>query len=187
MIDNTIITLAISEMQTGFNQNPDYFSPTRDVFSARMQSYIAETKQYMQAAVIGEIGNNTFDHNFTYFPGFPAGAYCNTCFQEHYAVIADFGQGIRQSLSKVMPDLSSDKDALEAAFTKRISARSPEMRGNGLKFVSDAVQHNAWHLFFQSGQGTCAIDKNGIIFSCSDVMIQGCLAILHFGGSNDGR
>lgn len=39
------------------------FSKTRDVFQARLDTYISRTNKYLESAVIGEIGNNTYDHN----------------------------------------------------------------------------------------------------------------------------
>ena len=39
------------------------FSKTRDVFQARLYIYISRTNKYLESAVIGEIGNNTYDHN----------------------------------------------------------------------------------------------------------------------------
>ena len=73
MITETIVTTAITESIKGFNGADEYFSKTRDVFTARLQSYIMETKKYLEAAVIGEIGNNTFDHNFIFEKNFPWG------------------------------------------------------------------------------------------------------------------
>ena len=65
---------------------------------------------------------------------------------------------------------------------KRISERSPEQRGNGLKFVSDTIQQNGWHLYFQSGSGSCSIDKSGITFLEKATSVVGCLAIIDFSG-----
>ena len=77
---------------------------------------------------------------------------------------------------------TTDMEAVEIAFTKRISGRSPEQRGNGLKFVSEAIRQNDWHLYFQSGLGSCSIDRNGITFLEKTSPVTGCLAILDFGG-----
>ena len=182
MIQSDIIKAVINEKQERFQNAPEYFSPTRDIFTARMQSFILEGKKYLEAAVIGEIGNNTFDHNFTFDANAPRGVYCNFSYRDKYIVIADYGKGITNSLLPVLPEIRSDIEAVETAFTKRISGRSPEQRGNGLKFVSESVRQNNWHLFFQSGSGTCAIDKNGLSFSESAVYAGGCLAVICFNG-----
>jgi hypothetical protein len=182
MINDDIIKAVISEMKIGFKSDINYFSMTRDVFTARLQSYIIETEKYLEAAVIGEIGNNTFDHNFIFGNNSPRGVFCNVSFFQKYTVLADFGRGVKQSLSIVQPSINSDKEAVEIAFTKRISGRSPEQRGNGLKFVSETVQQNNWHLYFQSGFGCCAIDCNEKIFFDNPISLSGCLAIIDFSG-----
>ena len=182
MIDNTIVETVISDMGNCFKGNEEYFSKTRDVFTARLQSYILETEKYLEAAVIGEIGNNTFDHNFGFFSSYPTGAYCNLKYQQKYTILADYGKGIKQSLLTVMPSIESDREAIEIAFIKRVSGRSPEQRGNGLKFVSETIQQNNWHLYFQSGLGSCSIDKNSIQFTEHAKSIHGCLAIISFSG-----
>jgi len=81
MIRETIIDSVISEMIHGFAGSDEYFSKTRDVFAARMQSYILETERHLEAAIIGEIGNNTFDHNFVFKKDFPVGVYCNLSYK----------------------------------------------------------------------------------------------------------
>jgi len=183
MISEAIIDSAISEMAGGFNENSEYFSKTRDIFTARLQSYIIETKKYLEAAIIGEIGNNTFDHNFIFEKDFPGGVYCNLSYKQEYVVLADFGMGVRRSLLSVLPEIASDLEAVEIAFTKRISGRSPEQRGNGLKFVSETIQQNNWHLYFLSGDGSCLIDKQQVKFIEKTPSITGCLAILSFTGA----
>ena len=94
--------------------------------------------------------------------------------------MADYGKGVRQSLLFVLPSIASDVEAVEIAFTKRISGRSPEQRGNGLKFVSEAIRENNWHLYFQSGFGSCSIDESGIQFFEKTFPVIGCLAIIDF-------
>ena len=171
-------------MLNSFKGNDECFSKTRDVFTARMQSYVLETQKYLEAAIIGEIGNNTFDHNFIFENDYPRGVYCDLSYMQKYTVLADYGKGVKQSLLPVLPSISSDLEAVETAFTKRISGRSPEQRGNGLKFVSEAIQQNNWHLYFQSGSGSCLIDGNGMRFFEKPISLTGCLAVLDFSGGN---
>jgi len=184
MINEKIIETVTTEKINGFKESSEYFSGTRDVFTARIQSYVLETKKYLEAAIIGEIGNNTFDHNFIFENGFPIGVYCNLSYLQKYIILADYGRGVKQSLLSVLPSLNSDLEAVEAAFTKRISGRSPEQRGNGLKFVAETIQQNNWHLYFQSGSGCCSIDGDGIKFSDRLPSLTGCLAILNLRGEN---
>jgi hypothetical protein len=182
MIDKDIMENVIKHRGNGFEKDKDHFSITRDVFTARLESFIAGTKKYLEAAIIGEIGNNTFDHNFIYRNMKQKGVYCNFCFYEKYIILSDYGRGIKKSLSQVLPNIQTDFEAIEIAFTKNISGRSPEQRGNGLKFVSKTIQENNWNLFFQSGKGNCFIDRNGIKYTESNILISGCLAIINFDG-----
>jgi len=49
-----------------------------------------------------------------------------------------------------MSYLVFDMEAVETAFTKRISGRLSEQRGNGLKFVRNVIETRGWSLeFFQ--------------------------------------
>jgi hypothetical protein len=184
MIDENIIKDAIEAMGNGFEKEKDYFSITRDVFTARLESFIIDTNKYLEAAIIGEIGNNTFDHNFIFGNICQKGVYCNYNFQERYVVLADYGRGLKESLAQVVVNIQNDLEALEIAFTKKISGRSPEQRGNGLKFVSETIQNNNWELYFQSGKGSCFINKGGIKYSKSDTVVSGCLAVINFHGGN---
>ncbi|MFP3040923.1 hypothetical protein LQZ19_03770 [Treponema primitia] len=182
MIEHEITEAVVSEMKNCFGKNDEHFSKTRDIFTARIQSYTLETGKYLEAAVIGEIGNNTFDHNFIFENNFPRGVYCNLFYRQDYIVLADYGKGVKQSLLPVLPSIKSDVEAVEIAFTKRVSGRSPENRGNGLKFVSESIQQNNWHLYFQSGSGCCSIDSAGLNVYENDISLLGCLAIIRFGG-----
>jgi hypothetical protein len=184
MIDENIIKDAIEAMGNGFEKEKDQFSATRDVFTARLESFIVDTNKYLEAAIIGEIGNNTFDHNFIFENIYQKGVYCNYNFRERYVVLADYGRGIKESLAQVVVNIRNDLEALEIAFTKRISGRSPEQRGNGLKFVLETIQNNNWDLYFQSGIGCCFINKNGIKYSKSNTVVSGCLAVINFHGGN---
>jgi hypothetical protein len=180
MIDKDIIENIIKLRENGFEKDKDHFSITRDIFTARLESFITGTGKYLEAAVIGEIGNNTFDHNFIFENMNQKGVYFN--FYTEHVILSDYGRGIKESLSQVIPNIQTDFEALEIAFTKNISGRSPEQRGNGLKFVSKTIQENNWNLFFQSGNGNCFINKDGIKYTQSNILISGCLAIINFNG-----
>ncbi len=117
---------------------------SRDQLSARLPR-IATLLQHPDAALItallGEIGNNCFDHNLGQWRG-TAGCWFAYHFSapHFWAILADQGQGIRNSLQHVLPkNIQSDQVALEFAFDKRVSGRSPEQRGNGLKFVRQII------------------------------------------------
>jgi hypothetical protein len=44
MITESIVEAVVAESIKGFNKADEYFSKTRDVFTARLQSYIIEKK-----------------------------------------------------------------------------------------------------------------------------------------------
>ncbi|OGJ52841.1 hypothetical protein A2483_05010 [Candidatus Peregrinibacteria bacterium RIFOXYC2_FULL_33_13] len=80
-----------------------------------------------------------------------------------------------------MPELKNDQEALQIAFTRYISARAPEDRGNGLKFVKDIILSNPIKLLFYSGQILLEIDKNsGLKFKKNKIKFPGCLAIINY-------
>lgn len=144
-------------------------SPTRDVFRARW-NYMDElcvklwekpNEAALFSAVIGELGNNCFDHNLGQWRD-AAGCWFQYEIQKKSAwvVIADRGQGILSSLKQVLPTLQDDQVALNTAFEKKISGRSPEHRGNGLKFVRNVInQHLPRGLVCLSGKGEILLGK----------------------------
>ena len=179
MINISCIETAFSELKLN-GKNFDYFSKTRDVFSARLEIYALETKKFLEAAIIGEIGNNSFDHNINANGSYTRGVYFNSQFCESYVLLADFGQGLLRTLQTVLPELSSDDEAVKTAFTKRISGRMPECRGNGLKFVLQNIQEHSWCMYYHSGNAICEIDNKNIDFRHSDLCYYGCMALILF-------
>ena len=79
-----------------------------------------------------------------------------------------------------MPDIKNDQEAIEIAFTKTISGRSPEQRGNGLKFVAAAVKDNNWELDLRSGDGLALIKNATMLFDQGQQPIYGCAAFLTY-------
>ena len=175
------------------NQLVEYFSLTtvttqldsnnicesRDIFNARLDNLYQFSKNALLAAVCGEIGNNSFDHNLGNWHDI-VGVYLDYDSINKTIVIADRGQGIRKTLSRVLPDLASDNEALDIAFKKTISGRSPEQRGNGLKFVSKSILNNNWSLKFYSGRSFVSINQGEMIIGNFDKTIIGCLAIVKY-------
>lgn len=166
------------------NKDKDFFCSSRDVFQARIDSYALQEGRYLESAIIGEIGNNTFDHNWDFAEGHARGTYLNLYEYKNTVILADFGRGIRNSLEKVY-NAKDDTDAVKIAFTEQISGRAPEQRGNGLKFVLENVKKKNWSLYFQSGTGCCIITNENVIFKSTNTDIIGCLGILVFDGGNN--
>lgn len=183
MFSKELITKTISDIESASKENNnDLFSKTRDVFQARLDTYVSRTNKYLESAIIGELGNNTFDHNLDYDTNHLRGAFFKYDETGNFIVLADFGEGVRKTISRVKA-ISNDLEALKLVFTEHISSRSLENRGNGLKFVSESIIEQGWNLFFQSGTAVCSIDKNGMSFYNSDIDIIGCLVIINFTGN----
>jgi hypothetical protein len=166
----------------------DYYCQTRDAFEARnnripddlIRNGMGEDLAYLIYSMLGELGNNSFDHNLANWPNIPG-----VFFAVEYdgktgiAIIADRGLGVLNTLRKAAPDLETDEEALELAFTKKISSRVFENRGNGLKFVKNNITANNLLLEFSSGYAQVIINhamrKNKL-----ENKIDGCLVILNF-------
>lgn len=136
-------------------------------------------------SVAGEIGNNSFDHNLGQWPDI-RGILFAYDLNKREIVLADRGQGILETLRRVRPQLSDDKDALKVAFTEKISGRAPENRGNGLKYVRkvviDAKKSIFMKLYFHSGAAALNLangDEELKIFT-PDFSFRGCLAYINF-------
>lgn len=132
-------------------------------------------------AVAGEIGNNSFDHNLGKWPDTP-GIFFAYDLKRREIILADRGVGVLETLKRVKPELNNHKDALRVAFTEVISGRSPESRGNGLKFVREVVAKNLISLLFQSGNAGLEIEKSSSDLNLRDSKgsIRGCIALTKF-------
>jgi hypothetical protein len=166
----------------------DLFS-NRDIFQEKIiemtqnflgEAVLSEKDIYIISAIVGEIGNNSFDHNIGNWPmerGIIFGYISNEDGLQIF--IADNGQGILKTLKSVRPNLENDEQALKVAFTEVVSGRAPEARGNGLKFVRQNITDCGMNLLFVSGNAEVVLNggmKIGSVFE----KYQGCLAILTF-------
>ncbi len=166
---------------------PDDHCQTRDVFQARhgklpkdLGSVIKEEQLvFLLSAVIGEIGNNSFDHNLGNWPDMP-GVFFRIDFKKRVILLADRGQGVLTSLQKVRPNIPNHREAIKIAFTEILSGRMPEHRGNGLKFVRRVIEENKLLLRFYSGSAKCIIQNGKTKFLDSDKNIKGTVAVIEF-------
>jgi len=185
-----IFALAESWIQ-GSAREPEsvFYCPTVSEFKGRLSKLqsalekIPDLKDYysLVVGVVGEIGNNSFDHNLGNWPDIP-GIFFSCDTNKRQIALADRGQGVLRTLKKVWPDVKNDEDALRIAFTEKISGRSPEARGNGLKFVLGVVLSRPVELEFYSG-GAKATVGNGVkklVISKTDLYYSGCLALIRF-------
>ena len=132
-------------------------------------------------SAIGEIGNNSFDHNIGKWPDVP-GIFFGVDIVGKRVVLADRGLGILETLRYVRPDLRTHSEAIKVAFTEVVSGRAPEKRGNGLKLVRKIATLGAMSLSFQTGDAILDIKAGTaeLLISKSDHPIKGCLAVLEY-------
>jgi len=166
-----------------------FYCETNDVFSARLQSLsillerLPELKEIFPLiiAIIGEIGNNSYNHNIGNWPDVP-GIFFTYSLDKRQIILADRGRGILKTLQRVVPNLKTDKEALNIAFTKYISGRAPENRGNGLKFVKDVISENPFRLQFYTGNAETELKQNTTKLNIKtlDTKFHGCIAIIQY-------
>lgn len=125
---------------------------TRDVFQARLDGMLRALlregwpldEASLLAAVLGELGNNSFDHNLGQWRDVPGCWFARSAAANGTTFcIADRGVGILATLSRADPTLATPEEAIEAAFARVLSGRTPERRGNGLKFVRSVINTRA--------------------------------------------
>ena len=133
------------------------------------------------SAIVGEIGNNSFDHNLGNWTDVP-GIFFGYDLEKREVVLADRGQGILQTLKRARPELDSDEQALKVAFSEIISGRAPEARGNGLKFVKNVIISNDIKLLFKTGSARLDLKKGDLSLDIQkeNKYIQGCLVLINF-------
>ncbi|MEK7619922.1 MAG: hypothetical protein AAB413_01640 [Patescibacteria group bacterium] len=138
----------------------DVYCQTRDIVQARVESVRLtlldngwdEATAALIVAVLGELTSNAFDHNIGQWPDVPGCWFEMTIGENSISVtVADRGQGVRSSLERVRPGID-DHTAMRIAFTEHVTGRAPEKRGNGLKFVLNALNElPAFQFTYQSG------------------------------------
>jgi len=168
---------------------PDFYCMDVSVFQARLGrlkndlSRIKKLKEiyFLIVAVTGEIGDNSFAHNLGNWPDIK-GIFFAYDLNRKKIALADRGQGILKTLKKVKPELNNHLDALKTGFTEIISGRSPESRGNGLKYVREVIINNDIDLFFQTGDAELKIKKgdSDLNIKKSSISFHGCLALIQF-------
>lgn len=164
----------------------DIYCQTRDIFQSRLETFTSHLEKdlrndaYLIAAVSGEIGNNSFDHNLGNWPDI-SGIFFAHDQGKKAIVLADRGRGILATIRNVKPDVANDYQALKIAFTKIISGRAGEKRGNGLKFVAQVIREKKWNLHFESGKAHLEIDNTGKMSIYTQKRnIKGCFAVLKY-------
>lgn len=179
------------EDEEGFKPLPTYHCSDSYIFQSRLQRFeqdlirtsdLSPTYISLVVSVVGEIGDNSYNHNIGKWPDI-VGIFFGVNILKGLVVLADRGLGVFHTLNRVT-DVRDDSDALNIAFTKVISGRSPENRGNGLKFVKRAVKDKRrLNLKFRTGDSIATI-KDDLVIKKADSKIQGCLAEINFKNEN---
>ncbi|MBI3552529.1 MAG: winged helix-turn-helix transcriptional regulator [Elusimicrobia bacterium] len=147
---------------------PELICETRDAFAGRLprltSTGLGKDEQSLAIAAVGEIGNNSFDHNLGHWKDTPGCWYqTQTTGGRLWICVADRGQGILKSLARVDPGITDDHTALVTAFEKILSGRAPERRGNGLKYVRNIITgKDRRGLACRSGNGLVDYGKLGV-------------------------
>ena len=166
-----------------------FYCQTSSVFNSRlirMETEMLNDQKLKDSfslivSVAGEIGNNSYDHNLAHWPDIP-GIFFGYDLIKKQIVLADRGLGILETLKRVKPELKDYKDALQVAFTEILSGRTPEARGNGLKYVRKVISKGSINLFFQTGDAKLNLDagSNELRISNTKDNFHGCLALISY-------
>lgn len=169
---------------------PRFYCADRSIFKARLsklESALMRDSKFEESyslivSMAGEIGNNSYDHNLGNWPDI-SGIFFGYCLGEKKIILADRGQGILKTLQRIKKELANDTQALRVAFTEVISGRSPERRGNGLKYVRGIIERSDnMKLYFHSGDAVLNLTKKTKelnIMQTTD-SLQGCLVIIEY-------
>ena len=168
----------------------DYYCERQDRFTSRLEKMglllartdaVGENTASLLTAVAGEIGDNSFMHNLGNWPDIQ-GIFFAYDITKRVIVLADRGQGVRKTLSRVRPSIIDDVAALRTAFTEVVSGRAPEKRGNGLKVVRRIVEMHPIGLQFRSGLARAESPKQAspLKFGMEAENIRGAYAVITF-------
>ena len=115
----------------------DLYCETIDVFSARVQSLNLKFEREgdlkeissLLTAIIGEIGNNYFNHNIGNWPDTP-GVFFGYSLKNRQIVLADRGQGVLKTLKRVLPRLKTDAE-LELSNNQKLEVNKSKKSFHG--------------------------------------------------------
>ncbi len=146
----------------------------RDEFNARLGRFITMFKNFglnesdaqRATALVGELGNNVFDHNLGNWPTTVSGCIIAA---QHYPTthtieiaVGDPGVGFYGSLKAAFPDVINDIEAIKLGLAGN-TGRIGEIRGNGLKLIQRwTLQNFAGIVMIHSGNGLVIVDKSGM-------------------------
>lgn len=146
----------------------------RDEFNARLGRFISMFKTFglnesdaqRATALVGELGNNVFDHNLGNWPTNISG--CIIAAQHYPSIrtieiaVGDPGVGFYGSLKAAFPEIKNDIEAIKLGLDGN-TGRVGEKRGNGLKLIQQwTLQNFAGKVMIHSGNGLVIVDNTGM-------------------------
>lgn len=151
------------------------YSKSRDEFQARLGKFLRvfesfgldENEARLVTALVGELGNNVFDHNQFHWPLDITG--CFTIAQNYPKLkmvefaISDTGIGFLGTLKGKFPDLKDDVSAIKFGLEGN-SGWFEGKRGNGLINIKDwTFLKFGGNICIHSGEGFVSLDKKQIL------------------------
>ncbi len=146
----------------------------RDEFDGKLERFMEMFKNFglneydsrLATSLVGELGNNAFDHNLGSWPTDISG--CIIVAQNYpkkkkiQIAIGDPGVGFLGSLKAAFPSLKTDIEAIKKGLGGN-TGRIGELRGNGLKLIQQwTIDNFSGKLAIQSGEGLVIVGENGI-------------------------
>lgn len=146
----------------------------RDEFNARLPRFISIFENFgltleesqRATAVVGELGNNVFDHNLGNWPTNNSGCIITAQNYPSYRrieiAVGDPGVGFYGSLKAAFPNIKNDVEAIKTGLDGK-TGRIGEERGNGLRIIQDWTINNfSGKVAIHSGNGLVIVSKDGM-------------------------
>lgn len=146
----------------------------RDEFNARLDRFISmfetfgldQNEAQRATSIVGELGNNVFDHNLGNWPTRISGCIISAqhypSLQKIYIAVGDPGVGFFGSLKTAFPEIGNDVDAIKKGLAGN-TGRIDEVRGNGLKLIQQwTIENFSGCVMIHSGNGLVTVDKTGM-------------------------
>ncbi len=171
-----IFTLAKKWVVSQNVAEPDkeYFCPDGQTFQSRLNRLERDLQNTNAAgsdfslitSIVGEIGNNSFDHNLGNWPTKVSGCIIAA---QHYPnlkkidiAVGDPGVGFYGSLKAAFPEIKTDLDAIRKGLEGN-SGRIGETRGNGLRIIQQwTIQNFFGKVMIHSGNGLVIVSNRGM-------------------------
>lgn len=146
----------------------DEFNLTLGRFIKMFQNFgLSEQDAGLATGVVGELGNNVFDHNSFSWPTQISGSIiaaqnypAHKCIE---VTVGDPGIGFMGSLKSAYPELKTDLQAIRKGLSGN-TGRIGESRGNGLRLIQQWTINNfSGAVMIHSGNGLVIVKKESII------------------------